>query len=315
MLDQPPNQPLEAWLRAIVTTLAVPQGRVVGTAGHAAARRELVDRLHAVGAEPYGDEFELPYGPGKSLCNVMGVMPGRDRAAAPVVVAAHYDTCGAQPGADDNAAAIAIALALAGRLRAEPAQRDVVLGFFDGEEPPHFLSKLMGSIAWYHHQRKGPVHCAIAMDLVGHAVPIPKGEDLLFVLGLESDPGLASISLAARDLKIQPALHRYAPNLSDHYIFCQQHRPFVFLTCGRWEHYHAITDTPEKLDYSKMAAIVDVAESCVRQSAMATLDGPFSTGQTLPRELEAVRSNFGLDLNSRDDMDAFVHQIMAAHAL
>ena len=26
------------------------------------------------------------------------------------------------------------------------------------------------------------------------------------------------------------------------------------LTCGRWEHYHQVTDTPEKLDYPKIAA-------------------------------------------------------------
>ena len=28
--------------------------------------------------------------------------------------------------------------------------------------------------------------------------------------------------------------------------------PYLFLSCGRWRHYHAETDTPEKLNYAKM---------------------------------------------------------------
>ena len=33
--------------------------------------------------------------------------------------------------------------------------------------------------------------------------------------------------------------------------------PYLFLTCGRWQHYHQPTDTPDRLDYAKMGRIRD----------------------------------------------------------
>src|SRR5690349_22842403 len=91
-----------------VTTLATSAGRMVGTAGHRNARSYLARRLDALGLSPYGESFELPYAR-DLLCNVIGVAPGRQAELPPIVLAAHYDTCGPLPGADDNAAAVAIA--------------------------------------------------------------------------------------------------------------------------------------------------------------------------------------------------------------
>jgi hypothetical protein len=44
------------------------------------------------------------------------------------------------------------------------------------------------------------------------------------------------------------------PPLSDHFAFEQAGIPFLFFTCGRDEHYHMPTDTPDKLDYEKLTA-------------------------------------------------------------
>ena len=289
---------------------------MVGTPGHRRARAYLVERMVALGLEPYGPSFELPYmSGGDELCNLVGVARGRQPDLAPVLIAAHYDTCGPLPGADDNAAAIAIALRVAERLLAAPAERDLIVALFDGEEPPHFFSDAMGSIQWYEHQRRGPVHCAIVLDLVGHDVPVPGREELVFITGMESDPGLVFDDLRPEGLRLQPVLNRYVGDLSDHHVFRVHERPYLFLSCGRWEHYHAPTDTPDKLNYAKMAAIAVLCEELVRRTSASALEGPFESGDTLPLELAGVRRNFGIPLPGRVGMNAFVAMAMKSFGI
>jgi hypothetical protein len=275
-----------------------------------------------IGLVPYGAGFEMPYRvQGTELCNVIGVAPGRRPELAPVVLAAHYDTCGPLPGADDNAAAISIALRIAARLLIEPAERSVVVALFDGEEPPHFLSPAMGSIHWYHHQRRGPVHCAVVLDLVGHDVGAAGLEDLLFVSGMESDPALVFGDLDRPGVRVHPVLNRYIGDLSDHHVFRENGRPFLFLSCGRWQHYHSPTDTPEKLSYGKMDAIAVVTEDLVRRTCAAELVGPFGAGDTLALEVAAIERHFGgvmgaaARLVGRRGVDAFVAMAMVRFSL
>ncbi len=116
--------------------------------------------------------------------NIVGRLPGMNPDLDPVLLGAHYDTCGPYPGAGDNAAAVAALLSAASHLIEQPADRDVILAFFEAEEPPSFLGPTMGSIRFYEHQRRDRIHCAVVMDLVGHDVPIPGLEDLLFITGM-----------------------------------------------------------------------------------------------------------------------------------
>ncbi|MEX2502439.1 MAG: M28 family peptidase, partial [Trueperaceae bacterium] len=115
-------------LEARVRALALPEGRSVGTPGHDAARAQLTEALQEAGLEPYGEAFALTYRErGLDFANLIGVAPGRNRTAPPVLIGAHYDTAGAMPGADDNAAAVAIALEVAERLVGSLAERDVLI--------------------------------------------------------------------------------------------------------------------------------------------------------------------------------------------
>jgi hypothetical protein len=310
-------------LRNDVITLATAAGRMVGTSGHRAARGYLVERLTGLELDPYAERFELPYAvEGHELCNVIGVAQGTQPSLAPIVLAAHYDTCGPRPGADDNAAAVAIALELAAKLRAEPTARSVVIALFDGEEPPYSFSPAMGSIHWYHHQRRGPVHCAVVLDLVGHDVPVPGIEDLVFVTGMESDPELVlDLAGVSEALRVQPVLNRYVGDLSDHHVFRKHQRPFLFLSCGRWEHYHMPTDTPDRLNYDKMAAIAELVELLIRRVDAAELRGPFDGGDTLALELAGIERHFGKLLGyaarvvGRKGVDAFVNMAMNGFGL
>jgi len=85
--------------------------------------------------------FEAAYRHGEQdFCNLLAQVPGSDPSLAPVLLGAHYDTCDSLPGADDNAAAVAVLLEVAAQMADETLERPVILAFFDAGDPPHFLS-------------------------------------------------------------------------------------------------------------------------------------------------------------------------------
>lgn len=314
-------------LKRDVEVLATAEGRMVGTRGHADARSYVVDRCRETGLQPVHDgSYELPYAVGDiRLTNVIGAMPGSRPELDPVLIAAHYDTCGPYPGADDNAAAIAIALASVDGLRQRALERTVLFAFFDAEEPPHFLTPLMGSTHYYNHQRDRAIHCAIVLDLIGHAVSIPGREDLLFVMGMESDPALERVVQECEPesgIRTVATLNRYVGDMSDHHVFRVNERPYLFLSCGQWEHYHLPTDTPEKLDYQKMGHIVDYLCNITAATAAADLSGPFEGYDTLGTELRLLEKHvgdlarqFGISLKSRDELEALVFLLVTRFGL
>ena len=253
-----------ATLRADVATLATPEGRMVGSPGHERAREFLYKRMSNLGLERYNgaDGYALTYqSGGQQFFNLVGVIPGAARQARPVLLGAHYDSVIDAPCADDNAAAVAITLAVAEHLRAEPPARDVLVAFFDAEEPPYFLSQAMGSIRFVCDQMDGRgVGCALIQDLTGHdvslpvpvvgSVALPKIRDLLFMTGAESHPLLADVvrgCLGRTDLPLVATPNEHIGDMSDHHAFRTMGLPYLFFSCGRWEHYHQRSDTPEKL--------------------------------------------------------------------
>ncbi len=250
-------------------------GRAPGTPGGLLARAIVVERLRRAGLDP----VEQP-APGCKGANVIAKLPGaRDRW---VVVGAHYDHLGQSGrrifhGADDNAAAVAILLDAAAALAARrPEGRGVIIAAFDGEEPPYFLSGEMGSQEFV---RRPPVPLEsidfmICMDLVGHAMgpaEMPAGvRQSVFALGAERSEGTAArvdrLARAVPGVVIRRVDAEIIPPLSDYYAFWEKGLPFLFLTNGRWRHYHTPEDTPEKLDYAKMAATARWLEAFVRDS-------------------------------------------------
>ena len=63
----------------------------------------------------------------------------------------------------------------------------------------------------------------------------------------------------------------------------------MFLSCGRWEHYHQETDTPDRLAWGKMALIRDYVVSLAGALADADLAVPaVDTTETEIRYLEVA---------------------------
>ena len=314
-------------LMADVLALTADGGRNVGSPGHQRARDFIVTRLAELGASQYsGDSFLQPYGPEASrFANIIATIPGADSAKAPILLGAHFDTCGDIPGADDNAAAVAILLGVAESIQKTVCDRSVVLAFFDAEEPPYFQTSTMGSIRFYEDQRTGPVHAAIILDLVGHDVPVEGLEDLLFITGAESDPGLEMAvrhSEPESGVRTVPTLNSYVGvvDLSDHHIFRENERPYLLLTCGRWEHYHMPTDTPDKLSIGKIEAVANYVVTLTESLCKSSLDGPFLGNETLRTEIYFLDKNIQptlrdlgiyLPLSTRSDVDSLVSLLMS----
>ncbi len=248
-------------------------GRAPGSDEGAAARALIVQGLREAGLAP--SLHPVPRSGGVNVIARAGEGPAR------VLVGAHYDHLGGRfLGADDNAAAVALLLQLGRELAAVPAAGgSVVLCAFDAEEPPHFMTPGMGSFAYVREPAfpLAELRLCIILDLVGHAVG-PEGtpasvRQSLFALGAETSPGTAELVAAAAQgvdgVVLRPLGIDVIPPLSDYEAFRRARVPFVFLTCGRWRHYHTTDDTPDRLDYDKLDAITRFTGRLARAAAAA----------------------------------------------
>ena len=108
-----------------------------------------------------------------------------------------------------------------------------------------------------------------------------------------------------------------------HGIFRKNNVPYVFLSCGRWEHYHEPTDTPDRLNYNKMAAITEYSIDVCRAASAATFAEGLSSGDSVEFEKQTWKKAFGLmrrplakilgisDFNSRANIDRAVAKLMS----
>jgi hypothetical protein len=219
-----------------------------------------------------------------------------------------------------------IVLAVVEKLRSVSLDRDLIIAFFDAEEPPYFMTNAMGSIYFFSSQRTEEIACAVILDLMGHDVPIPGFEDLLFITGMESHSALENVIKSTPEnnrVRIVPALNSYVGDMSDHHIFRVNDVPYLFLSCGRWEHYHMPTDTPEKLNYVKMGAIADYSFNLVVGCGGAEFSQGLTNYDSTPTELHYMNTVFAdllqkygiSELQSREDIDRVVRMIKATFCL
>ena len=97
---------------------------------------------------------------GSDFKNIIGTFNGDKKRR--LIVSAHYDVCGDQPGADDNASAVSGLLESARMVSEANPELDYRIDFvaFCLEEPPFFGSQQMGSYVhaksewlWAFHQK------------------------------------------------------------------------------------------------------------------------------------------------------------------
>ncbi len=249
------------------------------------ARNYIMQELRAAGWEPKLEPFtvlsEGESGKPETRYNITALRPGAE-AGKRYVVGAHYDACDTgegNPGADDNASAVAALLAIARRLPVEQAQLGLELVFYDCEEPPWFGTASMGSAV--HAARCTPeeVLGMVCLEMLGYysdeegsqpslfpgyGLVLPTVGNFIAVVGDMDAWSLAR--RAARKLEGRlptarinlPFVHGTGLFFSDHRNYHPRGIPAIMVTDTallRNTNYHEPTDKPDTLDYRRMAAV------------------------------------------------------------
>lgn len=339
-----PHKTLVQRLRNHSQALALPKGRRVGKPGHDVARDYLLEQMGRIGLRPFaGGSFELSYElphPNNSkhqmFTNLVGVIRGRDRSLPPILLGAHYDSVIDAPCVDDNATSVAHNLVLADHFSLHPLERDLIIAFFDAEEPPHFLGETMGSRRFC-EDYCGDIDFAavIVTDLVGHDVEatdlglpalaskaMPHLRKLIAVMGSESDGTFPRIVEAAAknagELRVLSTLHRYVGPMSDHAAFADAGQPFLFLSCGQGRHYHTPQDTMEWINFDKLAHVTTFIADLVGRIDKTPADADREPVDPFEFEIRMLRKAlgplaiaglraYGIKVpESREELDEFV---------
>ena len=245
----------------------------------------LEDRLRDAGYEPRRETFEAG---GQACHNLIAESPGERRGW--VVVGAHYDTARGSPGADDNGSGVVSLLEIARRLHGDRAQLGLRLVLFANEEPPHFRTEEMGSRV---HTRRAAeagdsIAAMLSLETMGHYddsdgsqnYPPPfsvfypsRGNFLAFVGNVGSRSLVRSAVGRFRELALLPsegaAIPGWIPGAgwSDHESFWLHGWPAVMVTDTapfRYPHYHKDSDTPDKVDFDRLALATEGLVAVIR---------------------------------------------------
>lgn len=209
-----------------------------------------------------------------------------------LVIGAHYDSYGHTPGADDNASGIAGLLELAHMLGRSGPARPIELVAYTLEEPPHFRSPHMGS-AWHARALKAAgrdVELMLSLEMIGYfsdrpgsqAYPLalmklgyPDRGNFIALVGQFGDFGISrSVKAAMSGASALPVYSLNAPSVvhgvdfSDHRNYWAEGYPALMVTDTafmRNPNYHKSGDTFDKLDYNRMAMVVQAVYAVAKR--------------------------------------------------
>ena len=219
---------------------------------------------------------------GQSVANVEAIP--RARHSPFLVVGAHYDTVPGSPGANDNGTGVAALIELASMVVAQPGGGGHLrLVAFVNEEPPWFQTSQMGSAQYAARARArgDQIVGMLSLDTIGYyseargSQHYPAPLDRLFpdtgyflaaVSNLRSVPLLRRFTRAFKSASPMPLISSPAPEnipgvgWSDHWSFWRYGYRAIMLTDTapfRYPHYHQPTDTPDRIDYVRLAFAVE----------------------------------------------------------
>ncbi len=241
----------------------------------AAAGNYVADQFRKAG---YDVEI-LPYKiNGRIFKNIQAVKNGSSEI---IIIGAHYDTVATTPGADDNGSGVAVLLELARLAAKRNFTKTVRFVAFSTEEPPVFQTKDMGSFRYAQDAKNAgeKIVGMVSLEMVGFYSDVLGSQQYPFLYGLFYPPkgnfvGVVS-DFGSREWKttVAAALAKHAKlpvesawgprfitgiSWSDQWSFWKHGFPAVMFTDTgpyRNPHYHLPTDTPETLDYNRMAAL------------------------------------------------------------
>ena len=227
------------------------------------------------------------------VSNVEATLTGAAHAAEIVVVGAHYDTVSGCPGANDNGTGVAAVLELAQRFSPPPQPRTIRFVAFVNEEPPFFKTAHMGSVVYANaaKDRGDRITAMLALETMGYysdekgsqqyppeiASHYPDVGDFIGFVANSASERLLRQSRQAFERRTRFPLQVVAApddvagvGWSDHWAFWQAGYAAMMVTDTapfRYPWYHTAEDTPDKIDYEKLADVVDGLEAVIESLA------------------------------------------------
>ncbi|MFB0875397.1 MULTISPECIES: M28 family peptidase [unclassified Sphingobium] len=233
--------------------------------------------------------------------NIDATLDSNSPAAPTLVIDGHYDSYDATPGANDNGSGAASTLELARMLADLRGTSKLRLRFvlFANEEPPHFQTDDMGSLVYarslaatgekmigmisletlgYYSDARGSQQYPFPLSLL-----YPDTGNFVAFVGTTGARGFVRSTVAAfRQQASFPSVGGSAPafiqgiDWSDHWAFDKVGVPALMVTDTapfRYPYYHTQGDTPDRIDYVRLARVVNGLERVLRRWA---LDGQLS---------------------------------------
>lgn len=235
----------------------------IGSADHDRVRDYIVSEFTRFGLSPQIQRttgVTRLYQTAGSVENIVARLPGTNGRSDALLLAAHYDSVAAGPGAGDDAAGVAALLEALRALRAtSPLQNDIIFLITDGEE-----DGLLGASAFLaEHPWARDVRLALNFEARGNA-----GVSQMF----ETSPGNgALIDTLAKSVPHPAAssltyeIYKRMPNDTDMSVFKKSGVPFLnFAFIGHWEVYHSPLDSPQNLNRGSLQQHGDAALSLAR---------------------------------------------------
>jgi len=234
----------------------------------------------------------FPSGPSE-VRNVEVEVKGSARASEIVIVGAHYDSVLGAPGANDNGSGVAAVIELARVFKGSNPARTLRFVTFVNEEPPFSQSDAMGSrhYARRARERGETIVAMFSLETIGYYSDAPGSQRYPFPLGFFY-PSTGNFVAFVSNLTSRALLHEatvsfrrhagipsegiaapaWIPGVdwSDHWSFWQEGWPALMVTdtaLYRYPHYHSGEDTPDKVDYERLARVVTGLHGMLRELA------------------------------------------------
>ncbi len=206
--------------------------------------------------------------------NLAGLIPGTDLKLKDeiIVLSAHHDHVGMEggklhPGADDNASGTAAILEVARLLKDSKPKRSILVLSLSGEEIGLWGSQAFVAAPPVELSR---IKADINLDMVGR-----NALDEVCVTPAQVDGAVGTLTQEARAIALRQGLKLTTEAdqywyRSDHFTFARRGIPAIFFFGGMHADYHQPSDTPDKINYEKLARVVGLAKELVLNVANAT---------------------------------------------
>ncbi len=219
---------------------------------------------------------------GENCDNLVAEIAGAQRRGEIIVIGAHYDSVQGTVGANDNATGVAGVLALARLWAGRAPARTIRFVAFANEEPPFFQTEQMGSLVYAKRcrERQDNIVAMLSLETIGYYRTEKGSQKYPPLIGLfypSRGDFIGFVGNRASDRLVRRCVESFRRQVSfpsegaalpgwltgvgwsDHWSFWQAGYPGLMVTDTapfRYPHYHTVEDTPDKLDYDRLARVV-----------------------------------------------------------